>query len=202
MTKYNYPVSARGDRRKALSLARFQPLFAILAISLGSSAVAQTGAVGANEPQPFFYPAPPAGFNPVAASDADLATYGFPKRPPLTSTTYAAWANAMTMTKARVANPIAQATNINHRKVGGGFTPVGAAVNTTSVANTIETGQVSYNWSGVGVTGPSGYFLAIGSSVTTAFQPPSIGTENCSYAPYTVSMWAGMDGLESRSRRR
>src|ERR1700757_4782564 len=49
--------------------------------------------------------APPAGFDPIAASDEELAYHGFPPRPNQTTEpkAYATWAKAMKASKVRVA---------------------------------------------------------------------------------------------------
>ncbi|WP_053957941.1 hypothetical protein [Sulfobacillus thermosulfidooxidans] len=45
-------------------------------------------------------PAPPKGFNPLTATDAQLAKYGLPPRPtPVGSPQYKAWAQAVTAAK-------------------------------------------------------------------------------------------------------
>ena len=159
----------------------------ILTISLGSLALAQapTVPVTDNIVQPYFYPAPPVGFNPVTASDADLRAYGFPRRPLLSDSHYATWAKAMANAKSRVANPIAVMTNRVHRP--------------PQIAERAPQGvsggaQLSYTWSGVAVTYAYAYFAQEGSTVVTNFTVPNIGQENCSYGPYRLFMWAGFDG--------
>jgi hypothetical protein len=174
-----------------LFLARLQLLFAILAIFFVQSALAQTPSAGASEPQPFFFPAPPAGFNPVGASDADLAAYGFPKRPALTDPYYATWAKVVSNAKNRIANPVARTTTRVHGPVRQAVSgPVHAA------GGVGADNGFSYNWSGPEVTYPntSGYFARNGSTAYIAFQPPVLGTEDCLYAPYHTSIWAGFDG--------
>ena len=61
----------------------------------GFLALAQLPNLTLVQPQPFFHPAPPAGFDPVSASDAELRTYGLPSRPPVVSAAYATWVNRM-----------------------------------------------------------------------------------------------------------
>jgi hypothetical protein len=185
MTKENHAVSAREDRRKALPLAHLQLLLAILAISLGSRALAQTPPAGTDDPsQPFFYPSPPAGFDPVGAADADLATYGFPKRPPQGAASYTTWVNRIRNAKYRVANPVAQNTGIRHSLPPRAALPAGAVGGT----------EASYSWSGVDEVYPYAFFASNGSVVEAGTQMPSIGYENCSYGPYLTYIWAGMDG--------
>jgi len=102
----------------------------------------------------------------------------------------------MKSAKSRVPNPTAQATNIVHRNNMRVAPPQGATPsNVAGLTN--QTQDTSQNWSGLGATGPAGFFLANGSTVWTAFTTPSIGGENCSYAPYAVALWGGLDGQRS-----
>jgi hypothetical protein len=84
-----------------------------LLLSLRTLAMAQSDAVralylsAANVPTNIAsihtYPEPPNGFNPVTASDVELATYGFPQRPDKQADPdhYALWEKAMTRSKIR-----------------------------------------------------------------------------------------------------
>jgi hypothetical protein len=182
MTKVIIPAGDSGKEARPLVRWRLPLLLAVLVISLGSNVFAQPASTGAtNSLQPFFAPVPPEGFDPVAASDADLRTYGFPPRPTLPSTGYPSWVNMVRAAKNRIANPSIEMTNIVHRppqKSG----PVAS---------------VDYgNWSGIYVTGPPNYFMANGSYVVGVFSVPTINTsvENCYYGPYITSMWVGFDG--------
>jgi hypothetical protein len=58
------------------------------------------------------YPQPPAGFNPLSASDAEFEQYGFPPRPDAQSAPdqYAHWKKLVSVP--RVANPTLQQTTI------------------------------------------------------------------------------------------
>jgi Peptidase A4 family len=165
-------------------LARLQVLLTVFALFLGSGALAQTPPAN-NEPQPFFYPAPPAGFAPVSASDDDLATYGFPRRPSQADASYGTWAKFVANAKQRLANPVAEKTGIVYGLGRRGPKPVG-----TGVANTTE---ADYQWSGVAVTYPYALFSAYG-NVTASSIEPNIGYENCSYGSYYAAIWAGLDG--------
>ena len=188
MTKDFHAVSARQGRRSAPPLLLLQLLFAVLAISLGSHAFAQTTPAATND-QPYFYPAPPAGFYPVAASDGDLATYGFPKRPPLGDPSYARWANLMAHVKNRVPNPVAQTTNIIHGPKRRATLPAAPP------AGVVGGYDATYSWAGVDVNySGSPHWAFNGSNAYVTFQAPAIGNENCSYGPYIASIWGGFDG--------
>jgi hypothetical protein len=174
-------------------LARWQLLLAALAASFGSNMFGQTAQPDPTTAfQPFFNPAPPPGFNAVGASDADLRTYGFPPRAPIVSTGYATWVKIVSSAKTRVANPTMWKTGIVHRPAqspGPIPRPAGASYDYG-------------NWSGLGVTGSSSnYFMANGSTVVGTFSVPSIvsSVENCTYAPYIASIWAGFDGYDGTS---
>jgi hypothetical protein len=191
MTGNYRSVSAKVARRKGLPLARLQLLLAILAIAPGSRALAQTAPTGSNDPsQPYFYPAPPEGFNAVTASDADLATYGFPLRPALTSVSYDAWVNRVSALRTRLTNPTVQPTNLINGLPGSVQRLAQSGTNGT------DTGVI---WAGLGVSSPNNYFIDSGSMVGAGWQIPSIGTENCSYPIYTASQWVGFDGFNPQN---
>jgi hypothetical protein len=193
MAKDSHFFAPTGGRRKALVPAGIPLLLAMLAIFFGSRALAQTATPGTTDPsQPFFAPAPPAGFDPVRASDADLRTYGFPPRPPLISTAYAGWVKMVTAARAPVANPTLRRTNVIH----------GPARNLVRIVGVANTTYQSQQWSGIGVTGASGYFKANNSYVVGEFPGvPAIYTsvEDCKYGPYYATMWVGLDGYGSAS---
>ena len=104
--------------------------------------------------------APPAGFDPIAASDEELAYHGFPPRPNQTTDAkaYASWAKAMKASKTRIV-PTLEQTSIFH-----GPAKPGKAANPTAVeGNAAPSGNASnvsysYNWSGyVDFSGASSY---------------------------------------------
>src|ERR1700756_4341539 len=94
--------------------------------------------------------APPAGFDPIMASDHELAFHGFPPRPDQNANpkAYARWARAMKASKTRIV-PTLEQTTIFHG-------PVKHAVAANSNAaesklapppGTVKN-ALSYNWSG------------------------------------------------------
>jgi hypothetical protein len=126
--------------------------------------------------------APPEGFDPLTASDADLAYYGFPPRPN-DSADYESWAKAMAASGERIA-PILEETNIYHgplRKAPGGD------------ANT----STSSNWSGyvhlgnAKSYGPSSY-ATVSTNITVPTAQVADGT--CTGVPDFASGWVGIDG--------
>jgi hypothetical protein len=132
--------------------------------------------------------APPEGFNPLEASDTELATYGFPPRPdpqehPAANAT---WQKAMKASHHRI-TPELQLMNVYHGPAKG-----------TSVK---ETNTTSSNWSGsVDLDGAStynsntsAYYIVAEYVVPVARQAYGACTNGWDYS----SSWIGMDGWGS-----
>ena len=133
-------------------------------------------------------PAPPAGFDPLTASDDSLATYGFPPRPDKngSSGAYAAWERAMKASKERVFPVLELTSHFNGPNVGVGKTGNGTAK--------------SYNWSGVVSTtnatsyGSNSFYWAYSEYVIpVAVQAFGACTGGWDYS----SSWVGIDGYNS-----
>ncbi len=95
--------------------------------------------------------APPEGFDPINASDADLAYHGFPPRPDQDAApkAYASWAKAMGASKKRVAARLEQ-TAVLH----GPARPI----KKSGVAGKTSNAVSSTNWSGyVSLSGATKY---------------------------------------------
>jgi hypothetical protein len=77
---------------------------------------ASAAAVPTNIPGIYTYAEPPEGFNPVTATNVELATYGFPPRPDQETDPdrYAAWQRAMTLAKIRWNGELIPATGTEH----------------------------------------------------------------------------------------
>lgn len=142
-------------------------------MQLSSPAMAQSSAYGkwvfdsAGLATPaFVYDAPPAGFNPLTASDVELEQYGFPPRPPQSdSARYSVWKRAARAT--RVA-PQLIPTNIYNgpvRNVKIGLPMKSAAQGTTCNSN-------SDNWGGYAVTGANGTFTVNHGDVSADWSVP------------------------------
>jgi Peptidase A4 family len=135
--------------------------------------------------------AAPQGFNPVEASDAQLAIYGFPPRPDasLEPKAYATWSRAMMASRTKV-TPVLQQTNIFHgpKRAAG--------------ANTSQSTGTSYNWSGlVDFSGATSYnststFYYIISEYVVPVARQAFGVCNGTW-DYSSS-WVGIDGDGSR----
>jgi len=99
--------------------------------------------------------APPAGFNPLTATEEENAVYGFPPRPPQEDTEhYAMWAKAMTAAKTRWAGEIKTTSYWSqpaHRAAAPESTPEEEA----GVKATGPTTNYYYNWSGFINTQPT-----------------------------------------------
>jgi hypothetical protein len=138
---------------------------------------------------PIVYAAPPAGFNPVTASDAQLAQYGFPPRPDLSvPDLYAHWVRMVTAPQTRLTNVTVQTTNVVNGSIGG-RQDKGTVGNVTATQ--------SNNWSGYAIASPSGTFRVSDSFVFAEWDVPAAGVDNCSYAPYAASQWVGLDGFSN-----
>ena len=133
--------------------------------------------------------APPPGFDPLSASDGELATYGFPPRPDQAAApqAYASWARAMAASKVRVFPQLA-VTNIQNERNRKAPSPGG---------NVAEGVAYSYNWSGpVAFSGASKYgstsFYYIISDFVVPIAQQAIGA--CTGAWDYASAWDGIDG--------
>lgn len=173
-------------------------LFVGLVLSLSGGVLAQISPTTVTaDDQPFFYPAPPEGFDSLNAMDSDLEKYGLPPRPSVASARYAEWANIVAKAKTRLPNPVARNTGFSHGAPQGGEFPPGKLGASTRSA--VGGGTRSfYNWSGVNQLYSYPYFAqdnnGYGSIVVGGWAHPSIGYENCAYGPYKMWTWVGMDG--------
>jgi hypothetical protein len=146
--------------------------------------------------------APPAGFDPIMASDADLAYHGFPPRPDQSAQpkAYAMWFKAMKASKTRMM-PKLERTAIFH----GPMKP-GTAANPTAVEYqpllAMQSSNTAYssNWSGYvdfsGATsyGSSSFYYIVNSFVVpVAEQAFGACTGGWDYG----SAWNGIDGWGS-----
>jgi hypothetical protein len=178
--------------------------FSILLLSAASLASAQTSAVSemnspnlraTNLPGVKSHIAPPAGFNALAASDSELASYGFPPRPDALKEPkgYAVWKKAITASKQRVFAKVEQ-TNISHGPA--------KQIASKNVAGTVKNTGLAYssNWSGnANLSGASNYsansfyFVIADYVVPVARQAYGACTGGWDYS----SSWVGIDGWGS-----
>jgi len=117
--------------------------------------------------------APPAGFDPITASEQDLAYHGFPPRPDQNATpkAYATWVKAMNASKTRVVPKLEQ-TEIYHGPVKPAKLANPMSVEfAPGLASQPSNTAYSYNWSGYvdfsGATsyGSSSYYFLVNHSL-------------------------------------
>ncbi len=170
------------------------PILALALFCLSALTLAQTAPpVSADQSQVrnlVVYPAPPAGFNPLVASPAALATYGFPPAPdPVAAPkTYARWQRLASAPQTRLANPLVQQMEIHHGPpLNLSLSPAGGG------------SYYSSNWSGIAEVLPSGTFKANLTYAVEEFVVPvvqqAVGTCNSSW--WYSSQWVGFDGVTS-----
>jgi hypothetical protein len=146
--------------------------------------------------------APPAGFDPINASDQDLQFHGFPPRPNQTTDpdAYAAWAKAMSASKTRVVPQLVQTGMIhgspNARQNGNATTlknallppgtPENGPLTTTSLTGYyVQSGATSY--------GSSSYYF-----IESDFEVPAVQQRSgCSGGWEFASAQNGIDGFGS-----
>ena len=137
------------------------------------------------------YPQPPPDLDPLSASDAELAQYGFPPRPDAQSVpeAYAHWLKLVSVP--RVANPKLSQTTIYN-----------GPARHVSIGETLDNGIVSTtsnNWSGYAVTGANGTFRKNNNFIFFEWVVPiaqqAFGVCN-GFWDYS-SQWDGFDGFGS-----
>ena len=166
-----------------------------LALSMAALCVPRAGqaapvSLATELPDVVSYAGPPAGFDAVHASDADLATYGFPPRPePATSQVRKAWEQMISHARVRVFPHVRLAP----RGQGG---PLRNRNITRNGAST------STNWSGYTLTSNvASYTLGSFNLAIAAFNVPiaqqAFGT--CSGGWEYSALWVGIDGVTNNS---
>ncbi len=143
--------------------------------------------------------APPAGFDPLRASDADLDAYGFPPRPSkMQGTAYAHWVRMVAGAKIRITPQLRRL----HREmalpvwVPAPFAPRAPAVTQSS---NIPVNDYSRNWSGMVVA--NGAASLGGSSITQAAGDFNVSIAELPFGTCNTgvhySTWVGLDGVNS-----
>jgi hypothetical protein len=146
--------------------------------------------------------APPAGFDPITASDQDLAYHGFPPRPNQTTEpkAYATWAKAMKASKVRL-SPALEQTTIFHgpANVAKNAKP-SAESNAASPSAQVSNVSYSSNWSGyVDFSGAASYgstsFYYLVNDMVVPKAQQAFG--KCTGGWDWGSEWNGIDGWGS-----
>ena len=161
----------------------------LLAAPLASKAQGRNAnELATNLPGATTFAAPPEGFSVLAASDEQLADYGFPPRPdPAASPKeYAAWSKAMLASRRRIV-PSLQQTSIFH----------GLARLRQTGKSTEENTLQSYNWSGYVDSsgaksyGSSSFYYAESNMIVPTAQPAG---DSCTGIYDYAYSWVGIDG--------
>jgi hypothetical protein len=156
-----------------------------------------------NLPGAITFDAPPAGFDPITASDEDLQYHGFPPRPNQTTEpkAYATWAKAMKASKKRIV-PTLEQTTIFHgpANVAKNAKPSADAGNAATAPGKVSNVSYSSNWSGYvdfsGATsyGSSSYYYVVNDMVVPVAEQ-AFGA--CTGGWDWGSEWNGIDGWGS-----
>ena len=144
--------------------------------------------------------APPAGFDPINASDEELQYHGFVPRPNQATQpqAYASWVRAMQHSKTRVV-PSLEQTAIFHgpAKPVKLADPAGAASNAVLSLEPSNT-QYSSNWSGyVNLSGAGSYGLTSFNYIGSDMVVPVAKQYGCDGGWDWGSEWNGIDGWHS-----
>ena len=144
--------------------------------------------------------APPAGFDPINASDEELAYHGFPPRPNENTDpkAYATWARAMSASQTRIV-PKLEPTSIAHGQPATGQNATPAALeNKVPTPAPHDNNLIIANMSGYeaqsGATsyGPNSFYYIVSNFVVPVAQQAGC-TGGWAYA----SAWDGIDGFGS-----
>jgi hypothetical protein len=207
-------TKAHGNQRRNLCTGRSRQLFSAIAVlalaaSFQASANAQSDAIdqiylsAGNVPTSVAtvhaYPDPPQEFNPLTATDLDLARYGFPRRPdPQTSPDhYALWERVMQAAKIRWHGDLKPGSASTHTTA----TPIAQNSRPPAVAPTAGPAQ----WSNVNAAGVvlnntaktfgKTSFDDIWTTITIPrVQLPFDNTSGCTASDYFSVSYAGFDG--------
>jgi Peptidase A4 family len=144
--------------------------------------------------------APPAGFNPLLASDSELAYHGFAPRPDQSAQpkAYATWAKAMSHSQTRV-TPVLVQTTLMH-----GPAQLKAKANPSALESNAMLAQqpsntyYSSNWSGyVDLSGATSYGSTSFYYTVNDMVIPIAKQSGCSGGWAYGSAWNGIDGFNS-----
>ncbi len=143
------------------------------------------------------YAAPPAGFNPVTATEVELATYGFPARPDKQAhpNEYARWERAMKLAKTRW-NGELRALPGGGLKVPSGSSPVPEAAQPEAGPKQIQTNNAS---GAVVTSGQKTFnknsFREVTAYITVPTAEFPLDTKACSGQGYIAISSVGIDGF-------
>jgi Peptidase A4 family len=140
---------------------------------------------------------PPAGFNPLTATDAQLDHYGFPPRPDPKSNpgAYAVWQTVVTAPVQRVI-PRQQMTTLRNSPA----VILSTSQNVRAPVTNSATGTTTPNWSGYGIIDSANPFKAAQSTIYGVFMVPVAqqAAGACTGGWDYSAAWVGFDGLNSK----
>jgi len=145
------------------------------------------------------YAEPPKGFNPLTATDVELATYGFPQRPDKQADPghYALWERAMAAAKIRWHGDLKPAPSSGHGMMPAGSSPAPQAVQSQTgpqhLSNISGSGVVLNN--GLKKWSSTASFNDIWTEISVPVsQLPFDNTTGCTAPDYFSVSLAGIDG--------
>jgi hypothetical protein len=175
--------------RRSLLLAVTAGLYT-LATSAHAQVVASSHVLPTNMPGVYAVTQPPADFNPLTASDAELAEWGYPPRPTANQgpKALAFWTSVVTAPVQRVIPQLKARPGVYHRPL------TGLAIRSVSPDGK-STAATSSNWSGVGLIPATGgepfYLVEARWVVPTVKQAPGTCSRGWDYS----SEWVGLGGF-------
>jgi len=138
-------------------------------------------------------PTPPAHFDPLTATDEELAYYGFPPRPDAATALgdYANWEMVVTLPVTRVA-PQQLVTSVKH----GPMVPGSGAAR---LVNPAAIPKTSTNWSGYAIADGTHIFRAANTTIFGSFVVPVAAATvgSCDGVQRYSASWVGIDGFDS-----
>lgn len=199
-TKLDLPLSRMEPRKEFVTGAALALLASVAASSaFGAAAVSSAGVtlIPTSEADVFAYSNPAPGFDPLSASDQELALAGFPPRPdPVRAPeAHKHWKKMVTAHQVRIEHPQLEHTNVENRPAAN--IKEGATVVPGAPSNTVYVN--SSNWSGWAVAAPYGTFSHNDSFTLSEFVVPAVQQAYgvCNGHWDFSSYWTGFDGFGS-----
>ena len=176
-----------------MAKTHFSLASALTAVSLALSSLASASPLLAtNMPDVFSYPAPPAGFNALTASAAELEAYGFPPRPPaMKRRARGQWEMLVRSARTRIL-PVLQPSPV----VAGPARRAAHAFDVNAQGST----EYTLNWSGeILLNNASRYGQGAFSGLVATFNVPvaSQAFGACTGGWDYLVLWDGIDGWDT-----
>jgi hypothetical protein len=141
----------------------------------------------------FIYDPPPAGFNPLTATDAEIEQYGLPPRPNASDTArYTHWQKMVTATR------IVPELTFTSMYMGSPHDLTNASTAISEQNCSVCTPFTSTDWSGYGPYAASGFPFANNDALIAGqWAIPAVTQGTCSSTGAWMAMWVGLDGLST-----